>query len=83
MGALRIRVSYGPAGLGKTVKVRLYIPVPPYLIPTKHPLKVAQSSPIRVVNCIEEMNEKQYINTLGKVIREYPRGSQRNKTPLS
>jgi len=32
---------------------------------------------------IEEMKERQYINTLGKVIREYPRGSQRNKTPLS
>ncbi len=63
MGIFRIRVSYGPVGLGKTVKVRLYIPVPPYLIPTKHPLKVAQSNPIRVVACIEEMNEKQCINS--------------------
>ena len=83
MGALRIRVSYGPVGLGKTVKVRLYIPVPPYLFPARHHLEVAQSSPIRVVYGIEEMKERQYINTLGKVIREYPRGSQRNKTPLS
>jgi len=32
---------------------------------------------------IEEMKERQYIDTLGKVIREYPRSSQRNKTPLS